>query len=175
VSLDVVRDLPSPADQPAAVPEPPADSDAKADSGAAPAEPRRLPRPATLPTQAGPMGLRFDFNDGCRVVLPETGHPWRVRLSDLDTGNVVFEIELRSGYVNSAKRYFVRFRLEVWTREEMVLCHDYCAADRNVLVQFPIGTIGDLIGWLPYAIKFRELHGCQLTCALGETLIPLFT
>jgi autotransporter strand-loop-strand O-heptosyltransferase len=169
VSLDVVRDLPS-----AAVPEPPADSDAKADSGAAPAEPRRLPRPATLPTQAGPMGLRFDFNDGCRVVLPETGHPWRVRLSDLDTGNVVFEIELRSGYVNSAKRYFVRFRLEVWTREEMVLCHDYCAADRNVLVQFPIGTIGDLIGWLPYAIKFRELHGCQLTCALGETLIPLF-
>ena len=49
------------------------------------------------PTQKGREGLRFDFNDGCRVALPETGHPWRVRLSDLDTGNVLFETELKSG------------------------------------------------------------------------------
>ena len=46
---------------------------------------RRLPRASELPTQIGPMGLRFDFNDGCRVMLPETGHPWHVRPSDLDT------------------------------------------------------------------------------------------
>ena len=174
MSLDAVCDIPSPADAPSAVPERPAANDSKPDADAAPTERRRLPRPATLPTQAGPLGLRFDFNDGCRVMLPETGQPWRVRLSDLDTGNSVFEVELRSGYVNSAKRYFVRFRLEVWAGDERILCHDYCAADRNVLVQFPIGTIGDLIGWLPYAIKFRDLHGCRLTCALGDALIPLF-
>jgi autotransporter strand-loop-strand O-heptosyltransferase len=141
---------------------------------AAPPEKRRLPTPAELPTQTGPMGLRFDFNDGCRVMLPETGHPWRVRLSDLDTGNLLFEIELRSGFVNSAKRYFVRFRIEVWTGGERVLCHDYHAADREVLIQFPVGTIGDLIGWIAYAVKFKELHGCHLTLAMGAALIPLF-
>ena len=30
------------------------------------------------------------------------------------------------------------------------------------------------MGWFPYAVKFQELHGCRLTCAMGEKLIPLF-
>ena len=127
-----------------------------------------------MPTQIGAMGLRFDFNDGCRVMLPETGQAWHVRLSDLDTGNVLFEVDLRSGHVNSTKRYFVRFRLEVWSRGERVLCHDYGAADQDVLIQFPIGTIGDIIGWISYAVKFKELHDCRLTLAMGAALIPLF-
>jgi autotransporter adhesin heptosyltransferase TibC-like protein len=33
-----------------------------------------------------------------------------VRLSDLDTGNVLFETELKAGRINSTKRYYVRFR-----------------------------------------------------------------
>src|SRR5215471_19891608 len=42
------------------------------------APPRRpYPAPAELPTQHGPKGLRFDFNDGCRVMLPESEGPWR--------------------------------------------------------------------------------------------------
>ena len=58
---------------------------------------RPYPAPTEIPTQPGPSGLRFDFNDGCRVTLPETEHPWRVRLSDLDTGNILFESELKAG------------------------------------------------------------------------------
>ncbi|HTO59868.1 MAG TPA: autotransporter strand-loop-strand O-heptosyltransferase [Bradyrhizobium sp.] len=147
---------------------------AQASAAAAPAEKRRLPPAAELPTQIGPNGLRFDFNDGCRVMLPETGRRWHVRLSDLDTGNLLFETDLRSGFVNSTKRYFVRFRLEVWSDDERLLCHDYRAADHDVLIQFPIGTIGDIIGWISYAVKFREQHACRLTLALGAALIPLF-
>ena len=40
-------------------------------------EPPKRPAPAKAPTQLGPKGLRFDFNIGCRVVLPEGEHPWR--------------------------------------------------------------------------------------------------
>ena len=50
-----------------------------------------FPPPAELPTQLGPDGLRFDFNFGARVALREGGGPRRIRLSDLDTGNVLFE------------------------------------------------------------------------------------
>ncbi|MGJ4919800.1 autotransporter strand-loop-strand O-heptosyltransferase [Bradyrhizobium sp. HKCCYLRH2060] len=134
----------------------------------------RLPPPAAMPTQEGPQGLRFDFNDGCRVMLPDTGHAWRVRLSDLETANVLFDIDLRSGHVNSSKRYFVPFRLEVWSGPELLLCHDYDATDRDVLIQFPVGTIGDIIGWMSYVVKFKDLHRCRLSCAMGEPLIPLF-
>jgi autotransporter strand-loop-strand O-heptosyltransferase len=146
---------------------------APADSAQAPAK-RPYPAPAEIPTQAGPRGLRFDFNDGCRVVLPENGQPWRVRLSDLDTGNILFETELKTGRINSAKRYFIRFRLEVWQNGESLLVHDYSAKDREVMVQFPVGTLGDPMGWFPYAVKFQERHGCKLTCALGDKLIALY-
>jgi autotransporter strand-loop-strand O-heptosyltransferase len=135
---------------------------------------RAYPAPAEFPTQEGPFGIRFDFNDGCRVVLPEGEHPWRVRLSDVDTGNILFETTLKAGRVNSAKRYFVRIRLEVWLQDENALAHDYSAADREVLIQFPIGTIGDTLGWLPYAVKFKERHGCRLACGIADRLIPLF-
>ena len=156
----------------------------EAAAGSAPSEPipvsvcapitRAYPAPADLPTQQGPKGLRFDFNDGCRILLPKGEHPWRIRLSDLDTGNILYQTELEAGRVNSAKRYFVRFRIEVSARDETVLSHDYSVSDREVLVQFPVGTIGDTIGWFPYSVKFKERHRCRLTCGMAQKLIPLF-
>lgn len=130
--------------------------------------------PSELPTQVGPKGLRFDFNDGCRVMLPPSNPPWKVRISDLDTGNVLYETEIAGGWVNSSKRYYVRFRLEVWQQGESLLSHDYAAANRNVLIRFPVETLGDTIAWLPYAVRFQEQHKCRLTCAISGKLIPLF-
>ncbi|SED77742.1 autotransporter strand-loop-strand O-heptosyltransferase [Rhizobiales bacterium GAS188] len=132
------------------------------------------PPAAKVPTQVGPKGIRFDFNDGCRVTLPEAPHPWRVRLTDLDTGNVLYETEIKAGRVNSSKRYYVRFRVEVWANGDSLIVQDYSATDRDVLIQFPVGTLGDTVGWFPYAVKFKERHGCRLTCAMSEKLIPLF-
>lgn len=138
--------------------------------------PDKLPfrPPAGVPTQSGPLGIRFDFNDGCRVWLPDSNGPYRVRLSDIDSGNVLFETEIKSGRINSTKRYFVRIRLEIRIKDEVVLQHDYSAADRDVLIQLPEMTLGDTIGWFPYADRFRALHGCRLTCTMSEKVIPLF-
>jgi autotransporter strand-loop-strand O-heptosyltransferase len=83
-----------------------------------PAEKHAYPAPAEVPTQQGPQGIRFDFNDGCRVMLPEGEHLWQVRLSDLDTGNILFEAKIKSGRINSSKRYFVRIRLEISAQGE---------------------------------------------------------
>ena len=129
---------------------------------------------APTPTQEGPNGARFDFNEGCRVMLPDTGKPWRVRISDLDTGNILYETEIAAGRVSSTKQYFIRFRLELWQGGESVLAHEYSASGQEVLIQFPVGTLGDTMGWFPYAVKFLEKHRCKLTCAMAEKLIPLF-
>jgi hypothetical protein len=68
-------------------------------NGSADAKPKpAYPAPAGSPTQQGPKGLRFDFNDGARVFCPDgEQHPWRVRLRDLDTGNIMFETEFAAG------------------------------------------------------------------------------
>ncbi|HKD28824.1 MAG TPA: autotransporter strand-loop-strand O-heptosyltransferase [Xanthobacteraceae bacterium] len=169
VPKDIALARPEPAARSGTSSPPAADS-----STLSPQSNRAYPAPADVPTQAGPNGIRFDFNDGCRVMLPEGKHPWRVRLSDIDTGNILFEAELKSGRVNSTKRYFVPIRLQVWANGENVLSHDYSAKDREVLVQLPVGTLGDPLGWFPYAVKFKERHGCRLTCLMSDKLIPLF-
>lgn len=136
---------------------------------------RAYPAPAELPTQTAPHGIRFDFNDGCRLVLPEG--KWHVRLRDLDSGNILYETELAAGRINSTKRYYLRCGIEVWAAAQPadpVLRHEYCAQGQSVLVQFPVGTLGDTLGWFPYAVKFQEQHGCRLSCAMAERLIPLF-
>lgn len=104
--------------------------------GSADAKPKpAYPAPAGVPTQQGPKGLRFDFNDGARVFCPDgEQHPWRIRLRDLDTGNVLFETEFAGGRVNSSKRYFVRFGIEVTQQGETVLSHEYSARDRDILI-----------------------------------------
>ncbi len=37
-----------------------------------------------------------------------------------------------------------------------------------------MGTLGDTMGWFPYAAKFQQEHRCRLTCGMAEKLIPLF-
>jgi autotransporter strand-loop-strand O-heptosyltransferase len=142
--------------------------------GPAPAAKPAFPPPAALPTRTGPLGIQFDFNSGCRVLLPKAEQAWRVRLSDIDTGNVLYQTEIEAGRVNSAKRYYVPVRIEIWRQEEKVFSHDYAAKDRDVLITFPQGTVGDTVGWFPYAVRFKERHGCRLTCAMASPLIPLF-
>ncbi|MBV9812634.1 MAG: autotransporter strand-loop-strand O-heptosyltransferase [Acetobacteraceae bacterium] len=137
----------------------------------APARPP-YPPPAELPTQLAPHGIRFDFNLGCRIALPPGN--WHVRLRDLDSGNLVFATDSGGGTINSRKRHYVRFCIEVSRDGVPVWTHDYDAADRVVAMQFPVGTLGDVLGWLPYAVRFGEVHGCRLVCAMAETLIPLF-
>jgi hypothetical protein len=102
-----------------------ADSNALTDSTASAPSKRAYPAPAEIPTQEGPKGIRFDFNDGCRVMLPEAEHPWKVRLSDIDTGNILFETEMKAGRVNSTN--FVRARIEIWADGKSVFSHDYAA------------------------------------------------
>jgi autotransporter strand-loop-strand O-heptosyltransferase len=144
-----------------------------------PAKKPAYPAPAAIPTQLAAQGIRFDFNHGARITLPhrETGR-WRVRLRDLDTGNILFESENQGAFVSSSKRFFVRFGIEVWEIDDTgaptpVMTHEYDALGRDVLIQFPVGTLGDILAWFPYAARFAEVHRCRLTCAMSPLIIPL--
>jgi hypothetical protein len=95
-------------------------------------------RPPELPAQSGPLGIRYDFNDGARVWLPDG--QWHVEIRDA----------------------------------EPVLDHTLDLNGQEVLVSFPVGTLGDLVGWIPYAERFRLLHQCQLECTMGPLIIEIF-
>ena len=149
-----------------------------APSGAGPSQPS-FPPPADTPTQLGPHGIRFDINHGARVVLPNrTDGTWRVRLRDLDTGNILFQSDNKGAFVRSSKRFFVRFGIDVWDISAAgtvtpVFTHEYDVRGREVLIHFPIGTLGDTMGWFSYANRFAAVHGARVTCALSGLIIPL--
>lgn len=125
------------------------------------------------PVYEGPEGLFYDFNDGARVLLPEG--QWHVKLLDDDSGNILFQCDSGAGSVTSAKKYFVRFRIQVFRQgeETPVLDETLALQDKPVLILFPVGTLGDLLGWFHYAERFRQLHRCRLECVMGQEIIDL--
>lgn len=143
------------------------------------------PAPATAPVRVGKGNIRFDFNEGCRLQLPKPEQgSWRIRLKDLDTGNVLFEHSgLQDAFVRSSKRWYVRFGIEIWEEgvqengkplSEPFFTHDYKAEAQDVLIQFPIGTLGDTLAWMSYAARFADERGARVTCALSGLILPLF-
>lgn len=137
-------------------------------------DPLFVPPPAT-PTQEGPRGIRYDFNDGARVLLPHGA--WHVELVDDDSGNLLFACDPDEGWVISTKKYYVPFRVRVWDRsnlKEPLLDHVMDLRGRHVIIKFPVGTLGDIIGWFSYAEKFRQKHDCRLECSMAQNLIDLF-
>ena len=124
-------------------------------TAAEPPQKLSFPLPAEEPTQAGPQGLRYDFNHGCRVALPERTGNWRVRLPT--STHPISCMKQRSARVSwrAQSDYFLRIRIEYAITDGVILAHDYDARDREVLIQFPVGTLGDIMGWFPYAVKFQ--------------------
>lgn len=144
------------------------------------------PVPAPVPTQPGGEGIFFDFNEGCRVQLPDPGENawWRIELKDLDTGNILFhQAGLKRDFVRSSKRWFVKFGVSLWKevsvsgserQSVLVFDHVFDAQQQDVLINFPVGTLGDTLAWMPYADRFAEKHGANVTCAMSGLIIPLF-
>jgi autotransporter strand-loop-strand O-heptosyltransferase len=139
-----------------------------------------FPEAASVPTQIGPAGIRYDFNAGCRVFLPEReSGSWRLQLTDMVSRNLIYRAETKGGTFGSLKQWFVPFRIEVWSLDEggaaeLVFFHEYDSAHRHILIQFPVGTLGDVMAWFPYAARFAEkFPQAQVSCALSGLIIPV--
>lgn len=133
-----------------------------------------VPVPA-IPTQEGPLGIRYDFNDGARVLLPKG--KWHVQIEDAESDNIIFACDSGAGWVLSAKKYYIPFRIKVWIQGEKdpVLNHTLDLNGKEVQIKFPVGTLGDIIGWLPYAEKFQKKHNCAAELTLAQNMVDLFS
>lgn len=138
-----------------------------------PPNPFVVPAPA-VPTQEGPMGIRYDFNDGARVLLPKG--KWHVQIEDDETDNIIFACDADEGWVLSTKKYYIPFRIRVWVRgeKEPVLNHTLDLTGKEVQIKFPVGTLGDIIGWMTYADRFQQKHKCVAEITMAHNLAEVF-
>lgn len=130
--------------------------------------------PPEIPTQIGNRGIKYDFNDGARILLPKG--KWHVQIEDDETDNILFSCDPDEGWVLSTKKYFIPFRIRVWDREsqELVLNHTLDLKGKEVQIKFPIGTLGDIIAWLTYADRFQKKHKCKCELSMAKPLAELF-
>lgn len=130
-----------------------------------------------MPTQEAVEGIRFDFNSGLRVFFPAGDKKYHLKFQDADTGLVWYDSDVNPGTViNSVKKYYIRIRFFI-TRQgtgEKVFEHTLDLKNKKVVVQFPVGTIGDSIGWFSYMERFQKKHQCKLLLVVSDFVKDLF-
>ncbi|HEV7832808.1 MAG TPA: autotransporter strand-loop-strand O-heptosyltransferase [Caballeronia sp.] len=126
-----------------------------------------------VPVLAGPEGIFYDFNYGCRVQVPVDG--WQVRMTDLDTFNVLLDEPVEANTViTSRRKYFVRFKLEVFDGSRLVFSHSFNAAGKKIMLRMHALALGDSLAWMPVIDAFRKQHNCEVSLPLPAHLQPLF-
>lgn len=137
------------------------------------------PPAAAQSAQHEPQEILFDFNEDARILLPSRAESqWQVRPCDLEVGNISFETTNEGAFVSLSSKYYTRFCIEVsgvdqsW-RETQVPVHEYDARDRDILIQFPVGTLGRRsLGWLPDIARFGTRRGARVICVMSGLPAP---
>ena len=141
-----------------------------------PKEPTFALTPET-PTQEAVAGIRFDFNHGLRASFPETGE-YRCVFRDLDTDCLLYSMDVKPGCtVESVKKFFIRFGLEIYRKDDLkepVFRHDLDLSGKDVLIQLPVGALGDTIAWFSFVERFQKKHDCRLSCSMAPEVADLF-
>lgn len=126
--------------------------------------------PTTCKT--GIAGLEFDFNYGVRIKVPEGS--WRIKIFDRDTLTLLYDAAYSDTVMTSHLKYYVNFRLEVYQDDKLIFEHNMDLEGKKVLIKYPVGVLGDIIAWFPYASIFKTRHNCELYCAMIPQLADLF-
>ncbi len=144
------------------------------------AEPPKEPTfafPPAEPVMEAVEGVRFDFNHGLRVRFPKTGE-YRCVFKDLDTDCLLYSMDVKPGCtVESVKKFFIRFGLEIYRKDDLkepVFRHDLDLSGKEVLVQLPVGALGDTIAWFSFVERFQKKHNCKLFCSMTPEIADLF-
>ena len=59
-----------------------------------------------IPTMDAVEGIKFDFNDGIRILFPHNGKEYHVTFTDIDTGIILYSADTVPGaYVTSVKKF----------------------------------------------------------------------
>lgn len=129
-----------------------------------------------MPVLDAVEGIKFDFNHGIRVLFPHNGKEYHCRFSDIDTGIILYSADTVPGaYITSVKKFYIKFRLQIFRKgeTEAIFTHDYDATNKEVMIQLPVGTIGDSIGWFSYVERFQKKHNCKVICVMTPWIADL--
>ena len=125
-----------------------------------------------LGTIVGLDGVRFDFNLGLRLFIPEGN--WHVKISDNASKIVLFDQDISDTLLISAEKFFIRWEIELSLNGQKVFHHIFNAEGKKVHFQFFETGMGDHLGLFPWIETFRRFHHCKTSFTCAEYMKEMF-
>jgi autotransporter strand-loop-strand O-heptosyltransferase len=107
-----------------------------------------------------PNTIKISYLDGPKVeVLGDTKEDYLVEFINGDTNKVLFSDTISNNmWTVCAKKYYIPWVIKI--NGEVVDTLDL--KDQTVLISLDSKSIGDTIGWSPYAVEFAKKHNCKV-------------
>ena len=127
---------------------------------------------SAIPNYYAPEGITYDFCWGYRIFIPDcpVREKYRVRVFDLLDEHLCYDgVVGRATWIQSDEHYYKAYAIEITDAEtkEIVFTHRFNLKDRDVLISFPINTIGDTLAWFPAVVEFQKRHDCKVHVAMA--------
>lgn len=117
--------------------------------------------------------INYNFVDGPFVeILGENPITYTIKFINNDTNDVVYQTTIANNHwARASIKYFIKWRLEVYQSDKLIMSHIYNATDRKVFISIESSSLGDNIAWMPYVEEFRKKHNCNVVVSTFKNFL----
>lgn len=116
----------------------------------------------------GIEGVKLDFRNGLRLQIP--AGDYHVRLSDAETGIILFDEDVSEVILASEEKYYIPWLVEIFFAGQKVFEHQFDTEGQHVHIMVVSRCLGDVLAILPGVALYAESHNVQISMDVGENL-----
>jgi autotransporter strand-loop-strand O-heptosyltransferase len=117
--------------------------------------------------------INITYNDGVKVdITGKEDKKYLLKFYNDDTNELVYESIINTNMWSSSQiKYYVKWRVEVWSEGKILKKEVLDLTNEDVLIYFDSKSLGDSIAWIPYVDEFRRKHNCKVTCVTFKNFL----
>ena len=130
-----------------------------------------------IPTQNAVDGIKFDFNFGIRFSFPPNYNHYKLICKNADNRLYYYNNNVENdSSVVLMKKYLIKYDIEIKnvSTNEIVFKHKFDLENKDVLIAFPVHTLGDSIAWFSYIEKFQKKYKCNVYVLMNKEVEKIF-
>lgn len=105
-------------------------------------------------------GFKVTYLDGPKVLIPELSErEYSIKFIDNNTEKCIYSTKIKGGsWTKVSRKWFTKWRIEI----DGIIADIFNLNNKNVRINIDSKALGDTIAWLPYVVKFSEIHKCKV-------------
>lgn len=117
--------------------------------------------------------INVTYRNGVKVeILGDKDKEYDVKFINDETNELIYQTTLKTNmWTTPTIKYFIKWRVEVWLKGELIKKDILNLENKNVLIKFDSKSLGDSIAWVPYVEEFRKKHNCKISCATFKNFL----